>query len=89
MLYLNPQVPPLYSREAEALRQCFAGLWSLSGDESPAAGASEEEVAAAEAMRRAIEEPSGFVMKPQREGGGHNLFGEQLSAALRQVFVSI
>ena len=36
-------------------------------------------------MRRAIIDPSGFVMKPQREGGGHNLFGEALRAALKQL----
>jgi len=33
-------------------------------------------------MRLAMEKPSEYVMKPQREGGGHNLFGDELSAAL-------
>ena len=37
------------------LRKCFAGLWSL--DE-------------ANIVKRAIEKPELFVMKPQREGGG-------------------
>lgn len=37
------------------LRKCFAGLWSL--DDS-------------DIVRKAIESPGSFVMKPQREGGG-------------------
>lgn len=38
------------------LQACFAGLWSL--DDS-------------NAVKNAIEQPGAFVMKPQREGGGH------------------
>ena len=37
------------------LRKCFAGLWSL--DET-------------DIVKKAIEKPELFVMKPQREGGG-------------------
>ena len=33
-------------------------------------------------MRRAIEAPDGYVMKPQREGGGNNLYGADIPAAL-------
>jgi glutathione synthetase len=55
----------------QALRSCFAGLWPLDGS----AGA-EAAVAAARAN------PDDFVIKPQREGGGHNYFGEQVSSAL-------
>ena len=36
-------------------------------------------------MRAAAADPSGYVMKPQREGGGHNLFGATLAAALREL----
>ncbi|KAE8010148.1 hypothetical protein FH972_006539 [Carpinus fangiana] len=42
------------------LRKCFAGLWSL--DDS-------------EIIKKAIEIPELFVMKPQREGGGNNIYG--------------
>jgi glutathione synthetase len=55
----------------QALRSCFAGLWPLDGS----AGA-EAAIAAARAN------PDDFVIKPQREGGGHNYFGEQVSSAL-------
>ena len=36
-------------------------------------------------MRRAIEAPDGYVMKPQREGGGHNFFGQELADALKSL----
>lgn len=49
------------------LRKCFAGLWSL--DES-------------DAVRDAIERPGLYVMKPQREGGGNNIYGEDVREAL-------
>lgn len=49
------------------LRKCFAGLWSL--DES-------------EIVKDAIERPGLYVMKPQREGGGNNIYGEDVREAL-------
>ncbi|TKY61459.1 Glutathione synthetase [Spatholobus suberectus] len=45
------------------LRKCFAGLWSL--DDS-------------NIVRKAIERPELFVMKPQREGGGNNIYGDDV-----------
>lgn len=75
----------LSPKEADAARQVFAGLWSLSGDDKPGPNAPPDEVEAARAMAAAMADPTGFVMKPQREGGGNNLFGEALTAALRQL----
>ncbi|KAL4578069.1 hypothetical protein LXL04_014184 [Taraxacum kok-saghyz] len=49
------------------LRACFAGLWSL--DDS-------------NAVKNAIEQPGGFVMKPQREGGGNNIYGDEVKETL-------
>ncbi|NP_001313214.1 glutathione synthetase, chloroplastic [Nicotiana tabacum] len=49
------------------LRKCFAGLWSL--DES-------------DTVKDAIERPGLYVMKPQREGGGNNIYGEDVKEAL-------
>ena len=60
--------------EAAAVRSCFAGLWSL----DPA----EEDAGVRGAVARARQEPGGFVIKPQREGGGSNLFGAAIAAAL-------
>nr|UKF18833.1 glutathione synthetase [Nicotiana benthamiana] len=49
------------------LRKCFAGLWSL--DES-------------NTVKDAIVRPGLYVMKPQREGGGNNIYGEDVKEAL-------
>ncbi|XVF58885.1 hypothetical protein PTKIN_Ptkin07bG0101900 [Pterospermum kingtungense] len=49
------------------LRKCFAGLWSLDGSDI---------------TRKAIEEPELFVMKPQREGGGNNIYGDDVKETL-------
>ncbi|KAM6577684.1 hypothetical protein CsatB_029521 [Cannabis sativa] len=50
------------------LRKCFAGLWSL--DDS-------------DIVNKAIETPELFVMKPQREGGGNNIYGNDVREALK------
>ncbi|KAK1401581.1 Glutathione synthetase [Heracleum sosnowskyi] len=49
------------------LRKCFAGLWSL--EES-------------NIVKDAIERPELYVMKPQREGGGNNIYGDDVREAL-------
>ncbi|BAT88045.1 hypothetical protein VIGAN_05148100 [Vigna angularis var. angularis] len=49
------------------LRACFAGLWSLEDSEI---------------VKNAIENPELFVMKPQREGGGNNIYGNDLKESL-------
>ena len=65
----------LAAGDAAAVRECFAGLWSLDdpGDADAAA-----------ALARARAAPDDFVLKPQREGGGNNLYGEALAARLEQ-----
>ncbi|KAF7817879.1 glutathione synthetase, chloroplastic-like [Senna tora] len=49
------------------LRKCFAGLWSLDNSDI---------------VRKAIERPELFVMKPQREGGGNNIYGDAIRESL-------
>ncbi|MFS7991111.1 putative glutathione synthase [Helianthus anomalus] len=49
------------------LRGCFAGLWSL--DDS-------------DAVKNAIQQPEAYVMKPQREGGGNNIYGDDVKETL-------
>ena len=61
--------------ETLALRPCFAGMW-------PA----DRAIADARAkIDDAIARPEAFVLKPQREGGGNNLFGDELREALRSM----
>ncbi|XP_074311535.1 glutathione synthetase, chloroplastic [Silene latifolia] len=52
------------------LRKCFAGLWSL--DDS-------------KVISDAIEKPELYVMKPQREGGGNNIYGDDVREALLKI----
>ncbi|KAL9272544.1 Glutathione synthetase, chloroplastic-like protein [Drosera capensis] len=53
--------------DVEKLRKCFAGLWSLENSDIVA---------------RAIEKPDLYVMKPQREGGGNNIYGDDVRETL-------
>ena len=48
-------------------RSNFAGLWGLDDLEDPETAA---------VLRQAADAPDAFVLKPQREGGGNNLYGE-------------
>ncbi|KAL0340667.1 UNVERIFIED_CONTAM: Glutathione synthetase, chloroplastic [Sesamum radiatum] len=52
------------------VRKCFAGLWSL--DDS-------------RIVKDAIQRPGLYVMKPQREGGGNNIYGDDVSLALQRL----
>ncbi|NXE69836.1 GSHB synthetase, partial [Calcarius ornatus] len=56
------------------IRATFAGLYSL--DE----GEEGDRIAAT-----AIADPDRFVLKPQREGGGNNLYGEELREVLEKI----
>lgn len=60
-------------KEAELLRTFFAGLWSLDDVNDPTT---------ADIISEAIKHPEGYVLKPQREGGGNNLYGDALKARL-------
>ncbi|GAB4835870.1 Glutathione synthetase [Ancistrocladus abbreviatus] len=51
----------------EKVRKCFAGLWSLDD---------------LDVVRDAIERPELYVMKPQREGGGNNIYGDGVRETL-------
>ena len=69
MLASGPDLlPPNLSHSADG-----AGLWSLDDVEHP-----DTQAIMAEARR----DHGSFVLKPQREGGGNNLYGEQLAQRL-------
>ncbi|XP_049635218.1 glutathione synthetase [Suncus etruscus] len=56
------------------LRATFAGLYSLDmGEEGD------------RAIAKALTAPGRFVLKPQREGGGNNLYGEEMVQVLEQL----
>eukprot|EP01038_Epipyxis_sp_PR26KG_P013036 gene13036-17472_t len=77
--------------EIELLRSCFAGLYSLdkeeldnvvnknNGDSSKVPSSNRLE----EIKLLAINNPDGYVLKPQREGGGNNFYGQEMIDALQ------
>ena len=78
----NPGVVERFAasvQDAELMRTFFAGLWGLDNLQ----GDSSEAVASAAAVADAIENPGSYVLKPQREGGGNNLYGDELKAKLQ------
>lgn len=64
----------LNGAEASLVRRTFVRQYSLAAAEGGEAAAD-----------MAIERPHDFVLKPQREGGGHNLYDDELEAALRKM----
>ena len=68
--------------EAETLRSVFAGMWSLTETEPRQPDAQMSAMDSKAAMSDAMARPEYYVLKPQREGGGNNLFGEELASAL-------
>lgn len=65
--FLSPQ----YKQFESELRKTFMGIWPLDQSE-----------AGQEALRLARHEPDRFVMKPQREGGGNNIYRQDIPRAL-------
>lgn len=61
---------------ADAIRESFTGLYPL--DNSPEGLA---------AYQLALSKPDDLVMKPQREGGGHNIYGQDILAELEKLTV--
>ena len=64
----------LPATDAALLRTCFAKLYGLEADGGAAVDA---------IVQAAIAQPEGFVLKPQREGGGNNFYFAELAQALR------
>jgi len=56
---------------SKLLRKSFAGLWGLGPNED------DDDIVA-----KAIASPQDYVMKPQREGGGNNVYGSDIVAKL-------
>lgn len=61
--------------DGRALRRLFAGLWSLDDPSSPDTAA---------VISDAVSHPERYVLKPQREGGGNNLYGDELAERLKE-----
>ena len=73
----RPGVVERFSRsddDARTMRNCFAGLWGLD--------TLEDDTEAMRAVEDAIQNPDMYVLKPQREGGGNNLYGQEMAERL-------
>jgi len=66
----------LTAKECETIRKCFAGLWSLDVADY------EKKDDLSKLIATTKEDPDGFVLKPQREGGGNNFYGEDVHKKL-------
>ncbi|XP_021962634.1 glutathione synthetase isoform X2 [Folsomia candida] len=60
--------------KVESVKEIFTGLYSLGKDE-----------VGDKAMQMALENPTRFVLKPQREGGGNNMYGENVKSYLEKI----
>ncbi|KAI9146467.1 glutathione synthase [Paraphysoderma sedebokerense] len=72
----NPGVVERFLPEVDAakLRACFTGLFPLDSSEE-----------GEKATRMAISQPAKYVMKPQREGGGNNIYGQEIADLLKKL----
>lgn len=61
--------------ECAQLQQCFAGLYALHDDDE----------ATLRVIAAAIVSPHKYVLKPQREGGGNNLWADEMVDALKRM----
>ena len=62
----------LTTEQAASLRPCFAGLYGLEQDHPDLQ----------RVLQAVRDNPDHYVLKPQREGGGNNLYGDELISAL-------
>ena len=60
--------------QCEEVRQIFTGLYSMDQDKI-----------GDESYQKAIANPERFVLKPQREGGGNNVYGADIKPFLENI----
>lgn len=67
--------PKLNADELNLLRKTFTGMWPMDHDSE----------LGMEGQRLAFESPERFVLKPQREGGGNNIYKKDIPAYLEEI----
>jgi glutathione synthetase len=72
--YLLHEGSAFTQKDADDLRETFTSLYPLDDSEL-----------GKEAFRLAMEEPKGFVLKPQREGGGNNIYRDDIPPFLKKL----
>ena len=61
--------------KAEALRETFVGMYAFDDPSTRAA-----------LVQRVLDQPENYVLKPQREGGGHNLYGAEMKTFIERTW---
>jgi glutathione synthase len=69
----------LSKEDARVVKSCFAHLWSLDHEDIQNSPSIQSAIADAKIH------PENYVIKPQREGGGNNLYGHAIAIALGSV----
>jgi glutathione synthase len=67
--------------DLSALMECFAGLYNLDVINQSESVIKEVE----NTKKKVLQSPSSFVMKPQREGGGNNIYGNDIIDAFAKM----
>ncbi|KAK5583577.1 hypothetical protein RB653_005174 [Dictyostelium firmibasis] len=73
----HPGVLERFIKDKESLervKRSFTGLYSLSKEDIDMT-----------VVNKAIESPQNYVMKPQREGGGNNIYNDQVAVSLKSM----
>ena len=63
-----------YEGQADSIKDLFKGIWSLEN--------LDKDFEVQEVIKKAIFNPQGYVIKPQKEGGGHNFYGQDVKEML-------
>ncbi len=63
-----------HKSKADMIKSLFKGIWTLEYIDT------DKEVQ--EVVEKAIQDPNGFVIKPQKEGGGNNFYGDSVKDML-------
>ena len=69
----------LNEEEAQELLAVFVGLHSLQNDDGDDDGETQN------VIKDAVENYKNYVLKPQREGGGNNVYGEDIPVMLKKL----
>ena len=59
----------------DEVKHLFKGIWTLEDIDNPESNLHE-------VIKKAIENPHGYVLKPQKEGGGHNFYDDEVKVKL-------
>lgn len=75
----------LNDEQAERISRTFIGLYNLDPEEEKRRTKDEDEIDLDQVFKNVKEKPNNYVLKPQREGGGNNIYNEKIPAFLEKL----